>query len=133
MKAIDPDTIDYTGHNEQERLSDPSPEWLEDLMERTEAFVKSQLDVFRWQMTRHVTDVLSTLLAQIVRVVLGLMMIISFSCGVAIWIGDAMGGIHFGFLLMGAFYGLLILVFGRKGGRWIRRRIGNSILTEMLK
>jgi Na+/melibiose symporter-like transporter len=58
--------------------------------------------------------------------------ILMVSVGIAFWLGNFMGKKYYGFLCVGGFYGLAGVVLYFFLHSWIKERVNNSIIRQML-
>lgn len=107
-------------------------ELIEDLFERTESYVKTNLDLVKLKAIDKTADIVSSVVANGAIVILGFFFFLLLNLGIGFWLGTLMGQTHYGFLVLAGFYALvtLLIFFLRKN---IKTPISNSIISQMLK
>jgi hypothetical protein len=105
---------------------------LEPLIEKAKLYGKTSIELYKLKAIEKTTEISSSLVSRAVAFsALGLF-ILMVSFGVAFWLGGFMGKIYYGFLCVGGFYGLAGLVLYFFMHRWVKERVNNSIITQML-
>ena len=106
---------------------------IETLFERTERFTKSSAELYKLKAIDKFADMLSTLIARITVMVFVILFFLILNLGVAMWLGEILGKLYYGFFCVAGFYalgGILLFVFRDE---WIKTPLRNSIITQALK
>ncbi|MFM9945946.1 MAG: phage holin family protein [Bacteroidia bacterium] len=106
---------------------------LEALFEKTETYVKSTLELAKLKTIDKVAEIVSSLLANLVVVILASVFFLIFNIGIALWLGELLGKAYYGFFVVSGFYavfGLVIFIFKNS---LIKTPISNSIISKALK
>lgn len=106
---------------------------IETLFEKTESYVKTNIELLRLKAISKSADMLSSAAAVLILSIIVLMLVILLNIGLALWIGDLMGKSYYGFFAVALFYLVVGLILFAFQGQIIKRPIGNSIITNMLK
>jgi hypothetical protein len=106
---------------------------IETLLERTTEYVKTSLELFKLKSVYKTSDVVSSMLPGTVFVFLVILFILFLSFGLAYYLGNILGGISFGFLIVAGFYGLIGIVLHFLMHNWIKSHIRNYIHKQLLK
>ena len=61
------------------------------------------------------------------------MFVVIVNSGIALWLGDLMGKNYLGFFCVAAFYGVIGCVLYFFMHNWIKKRVSNSLISQMLK
>ena len=104
---------------------------IESLFERSEAYVKTNLDLFKLKAIDKSADVVSTVLSKLVFYVVVLLILISLNTGLALWIGELLGKLYYGFFIVAAFYVLVALLLHFMPGL-IKSPVNSSLISNML-
>ncbi len=104
---------------------------IESLFEKAEAYAKTNLDLFKLKAIDKSADVISTILSKLVFFIAVLLIIVSINIGFALWIGELVGKLYYGFFIVAAFYVLVALVLHFAPGL-IKAPVNNSIILKML-
>ncbi len=104
---------------------------IEPLFERLEAYGKTSYELFRLKTIDKVAGVISSLVSRSIAIIILTMFIIIVNIGIALWLGDLLGKLYYGFFCVAGIYGLAaIIIFAMHDS--IKKSIGNSIISKML-
>jgi hypothetical protein len=106
---------------------------IETLLEKATEYGKSSLELAKLKTLDKTSDVISTLLANSVVLVILSSFMLFLNLGLAFWLGEILGKIYFGFFVVAVFYGIsgvLIYLFMHD---WIRKVVSNNFIKQMLK
>lgn len=107
--------------------------FIEELIEKTVDYGKSSLELAKLKALDKTSDLVSSLLANSVVIIVLFTFMLFLNLGLALWIGQILGEIYFGFFAVAGFYGItafLIYLFLHK---WIKKQVGNAIIKQVLK
>lgn len=104
---------------------------IESLFEKAEAYVKTNLDLFKLKAINKSADVASSIISKLVLFIAVLLIIISLNIGFALWIGELVGKSYYGFFIVAAFYVVVALVLHFIPGL-IKAPVNDSIILKML-
>ena len=105
---------------------------VEALLERGQAYIKTTFQLFKLKGTDKIAEIVSTLASGFVILMLLVFLFVNLNIGIALLIGDLLGKLWLGFLIVSGFYLILlfiILLFLRKS---ISRLISNFIIRNLL-
>jgi hypothetical protein len=80
-----------------------------------------------------ISDVVSTIVPNSVVYILMLPFLLFLNLGIALWLGEELGKIYFGFFAVAAFYCILGLVVKLFMHKWLKKIVGNYIIRTLLK
>ncbi len=106
---------------------------IESLLERATDYSKMSFELVKLKALDKTAEVISSLLSYSVVLVLISSFMLFISLGLAIWLGEILGKIYFGFFVVSAFYGfitIIILLFFQKK---IKQSFRDCIIKQMLK
>lgn len=106
---------------------------VESLLERTEAFAKTSVDLFKLRALDKTADVASTIVSRLVVVIVVAILTLLLNVGIALWIGDALGKSYYGFFIVAAFYALLWLILALFKDAILETPVRNSIIRKAFK
>lgn len=104
---------------------------IEPLFEKIENYGKTSLELYKLKTINKTTSVASTLVSRGTVVVVLLMFLLFASIGLALWLGDILGKPYLGFLCVATFYVLLGGVLYFFLHNFIKRKVSNSIISEI--
>jgi hypothetical protein len=107
-------------------------EMLDDLFEKVEGYVQTNIQLIKLKATDKVADVIGQIVTQIVTIVLFFFFLLMVNLGVAFWLGRILGQPYYGFFIVAGVYAIFvaILVIYRK--TLIKAPINNSIINKIL-
>jgi len=109
------------------------PDSIKELIEKSEAYIKSSIELIRLKAIDQIAEIASSLVSKIVVILFIAMFFFTFNIGVSLWLGAILGKNYLGFLIISGvyiFFGILFYIF-REG--WIKTPLSNSIITQALK
>ena len=107
-------------------------EMLDDLFEKVEGYVRTNIQLIKLKATDKVADILGQVVTQIVTIVLVFFFLLMVNMGIAFWLGRLLGQVYYGFFIVAGVYAIFvaILVIFRK--TIIKAPINNSIINKIL-
>lgn len=105
---------------------------LEPLFERAEAYGKTSYELFKLKAVDKTTGVASTFVSRAIAFFVISMFISVASIGLAIWLGDVLGKLYYGFFCVAGFYGIVGGVLYFFMHNWIKKCVSNSIIVQLL-
>ena len=106
---------------------------IESLVEKAEAYGKTNIDLFKLKAVDKSADVASTIIANLSVLTVLLLFIVMGSIGVALWIGDMLGKASYGFFIVAGFYGIITLALQVFKKELLKMPLNNSIIFNFLK
>ncbi len=106
---------------------------LESLLERASDYGKTSLELVRLKTLEKSTDVVSSLVPHTIAVVLISSVILFLNLGLALWLGDILGRIFYGFFAVGLFYILAVMVIHFFMHKWIKKVVADYLVKHVLK
>ncbi len=106
---------------------------VEVLLEHGQAYVKTSLRLFKFKATDKVADLVSNIASGFVILILLTLLFINLNIGIALLIGDLLGKIWIGFIILSGFYACLGLIVYIFRDRWLKKPVSNSIIAQLLK
>ncbi len=105
---------------------------IESLFKKTGDYVETRIDLMKLQAVNKTSEVTSSLVSNIIIVMLGMMTIMLLNIGIAFYVGEVLGGVHYGFFIVAGFYLLLatlIFVFRKE---WLKTPVQDKMIRKML-
>lgn len=106
---------------------------IETLLEKATDYGKSSYELAKLKTLDKTSDVVSTLLANLVVWVILSSFMLFLNLGLAFWLGEILGKIYFGFFVVAVFYGILGVLIYLFMQDWIRKVVSNNFIKQMLK
>jgi len=106
---------------------------IEALFEKVKDYTKSSAELYRLRALKIYSDVVSTVVTQLVLIIVVAMCVTALNIGIALWLGNIIGQAYYGFFIVAAFYLLLGIVIYAFRKQWIKTPLRNAIITKMQK
>ena len=106
---------------------------VELLFERTEDYSRTLFELAKLRALETTTDVVTSMVSKASVVILASLFVLVFNVGVALLVGDLLGKSYYGFFIVAAFYLLAAMVAHFFLHQWIKRPVGNLIISEALQ
>jgi len=106
---------------------------VEFLLERGQAYANTTIQLLKLKGAERFADIASKLASNFVILILTAIFFINLNIGIALFVGELLGKIWLGFLVVAAFYGIIAFFFYIFRDRLIKRRVRNGIIQELLK
>lgn len=109
------------------------PSLIDTLFKRVTEYTVTYIELIKLRMIKKITEVISSILPDIIISALLIVFLLFLNLGLAFWIGDLLGKVYLGFLLVAAFYFVLgcISHFFMRG--WLRKIAANYVIRQIFK
>ncbi len=104
---------------------------IESLFEKSEAYAKTNINLFKLKAIDKSADVISTVLSKLVFFIAVLTIFLLLTIGLSLWIGELVGTLYYGFFIVAGFYVLVALFLHFVPGL-IKSPVNDSIILKML-
>jgi hypothetical protein len=133
LGAKDLTEIEEIAGDNGENVLEERKEIIEDLFEKAEEYVKTNIQLAKLKATDKVAEIVGSLVTQIAIVVLAFFFLLMVNIGIAFWLGSVLGQTYYGFLIVAGFYALLAIIVYAFRKSIIKTPISNSIISQILK
>ena len=106
---------------------------IESLLERATEYGKTSFELAKLKALDKASDIVSSFVPHSVFIVFILLFMLFFSVGLALWLGEILGNLSFGFFVVAAFYGITGIFFHFFLHKWFKRLVCNSFIKQVLK
>ena len=106
---------------------------IESLLSSATEYGKTSLEIVKLKALDKSSDVISTFIIQAILFVIVLSFFAFLNLGIAIWIGKMVGQLYLGFFMMAGFYCLAGLIYYLFMHDWLKAKINNYIIKQVLK
>ncbi len=109
------------------------PASAETLFRRVTEYSLTYFELIKLKAINKITDVISTVFPDVIVSILFLVFMLFINLGLALWLGDILGKLYLGFLVVAAFYFLMLFVshFFMRG--WFKKVAANYLIKQFLK
>ena len=106
---------------------------VETLIKKSGEYLDIKLELTKLKAINTSSDVLSTIVYWIVKILIIFLFIGFISVGLAICIGQTFGENYYGFIIVGGFYLIVLLLIYAQRKKWIKSPVANDLINKMLK
>jgi hypothetical protein len=106
---------------------------IESLLEKATDYGKASYELVKLKALDKTSDVVSSFIPHTVVLVLIASFLLFLNLGLALWLGEILGKIYFGFLVVAAFYGIIAIVLHFFMHKWLKKLLCNYIIKQVLK
>ena len=103
------------------------------LLEDVEAYVKTNTELFKLQITDRLSDFITSLVVNLIFLLFGFLFIFLLSFALAIWMGNLLGNPSLGFVVTAGIFALLAFLVYLLRESIIQKPVMQSILSKILK
>ena len=113
-------------------MENNQPNTIGSLFENAGDYLETRVELLRLQAVNKSSDIASSLVSGITILLIISLAILLINIGLALWIGELLGKVYLGFLVIAAFYTLLAVLLHLFRHSWIKAPISNIIIKKML-
>lgn len=106
---------------------------LESLLERATEYGKTSYELIRLKTLEKTSDVVSSIIPHSVVIVLIASFMLFVNLGLAFWMGEILGNLFLGFFVIAGFHGIAALVIYFLMHKWLKKRIYEYFIKQLLK
>lgn len=105
---------------------------FDELLGKVADYGKEELELVKLKAIDKVSEKISSTVPGIIVIILVNVFLLFLNLGVAIWVGELLGNLFYGFFAVAAFYGLIALILRLFMYKWLKKQVGNSIIKRIL-
>jgi len=106
---------------------------MELLVDKTTLYVKTSYNLFRLKTILKFSEIVTSIIVISLSGILLIAFMVFFSFALSQYIGDLLGEIYYGYLVVSGFYLVILMLLKIFFYRIIKRKIQNNIIKKMLK
>ena len=114
-------------------MEDDNANLIESLLERVTDYGKTTFELVKLKALDKTTDAVSSFIPHSFVIVLIAIFMLFANLGLALWLGEIIGKIFYGFLVVAAFYGIIGMIIHFFMHKWIKKLVSNYIIKQLLK
>ena len=103
---------------------------LEPLLEKAEAYGETSMELLKLKALDKTADITATLISRFLLSLVVLILVFTLNIAIAFWLGDMLGKVYYGFLVVAACYalaGIILLLIHP----FIKTRVQNTLIRQM--
>jgi O-antigen/teichoic acid export membrane protein len=106
---------------------------IETLIKKSGEYLDTKIELTKLKAINTSSDVLSNMVYLIVKILIIFLFVGFVSVALAILIGKTIGDYYYGFLIVGGFYLIVLLIIYVQRKKWIKEPVANGLINKMLK
>jgi len=96
-------------------------------------YIETRTTLWKLKAIESLSDVSGELVSGMGMIVISSFVIIIFSIGIALLIGDWIGKSYYGFFIVGGIYTMIGLILYARRGQWLKEPFSNMLIRKILK
>jgi len=114
-------------------LMESNAKLIEGLLEKISDYGVTSFELAKLKALDATTDKVSTFIPHLFVFIVVVAFILFTNLGIAFWIGDMLGKIYFGFLVVAGFYGITGIIVHYFMHKWLKKIIWDYLIRILLK
>ncbi|WP_310556918.1 hypothetical protein [Flavobacterium sp.] len=104
---------------------------IEKLIEKAEIYSKTTLELCKYEAVYKSADIFSNLAVKVAMTIVVVMFLLLINVGLALWVGQELGEIYYGFFVVGFGYFCLAFLLYIFREEWVKNPVSNFIINKM--
>jgi hypothetical protein len=106
---------------------------IDNLLSDAGDYIETRTTLWKYKAIESLSDVSGELVSGLGMIVISSFVIIIFSIGIALLIGDWLGKSYYGFFIVGGTYTIIGLILYARRGQWLKEPFSNMLIRKILK
>lgn len=106
---------------------------IENFFVQAEDCTQTSLELMKLKAIDSLAEIISSLVVKFILLAMLALLIIILNIGIALWLGDLIGKLYYGFFGVAFLNGLFMLLLNSFLSEWLKVSISNFIIIQMLK
>jgi hypothetical protein len=106
---------------------------IDNLLSDAGDYIETRTTLWKLKAIESLSDVSGELISGLGMIVVSSFVIIIFSIGFALLIGDLIGKSYYGFFIVGGLYAIIALLLFARRERWLKEPFSNMLIRKILK
>ncbi|HMI60417.1 MAG TPA: hypothetical protein VK518_05895 [Puia sp.] len=106
---------------------------IDNLLSDAGDYIETRTTLWKLKAIESLSDVSGELVSGLGMIVISSFVIIIFSIGISLLIGDWVGKSYYGFFIVGGIYTMIGLILYARRGRWLKEPFSNMLIRKILK
>ena len=105
---------------------------MEAILQKAGEYLETRIELIRLQTVNKSSDLLSHILTQFILITLLILFFLMVNIGLALWVGDVLGKLYYGFFIVAGLDGVVGLIFFLLRKSWLKEPINNLMVRKLL-
>ena len=106
---------------------------IDNLLSDAGDYIETRTTLWKLKAIESLSDVSGELVSGMGMIVISSFVIIIFSIGIALLVGDWVGKSYYGFFIVGGIYTIIGLILYARRGQWLKEPFSNMLIRKILK
>ena len=106
---------------------------IEQIYERVEQYVLTSVELYKLKALQKVAGVATSLITSFLLAIFGLLFLLFVSIGLAVYLGEVMGRIHYGFMIVAGIYLLFSIIVYILRAQVLKDKVNTFIVRKIFK
>jgi Zn-dependent protease with chaperone function len=106
---------------------------IDELLDKATEYGKAELELAKLKALDKVSDIVSGSVPSLIVILSVSVFMLFLNLGVAVWVGGLLENLFLGFFVVAAFYGIIALIMHLFMRKWLKTKVGDSIIKRVLK
>ncbi|MBS1602419.1 MAG: phage holin family protein [Bacteroidetes bacterium] len=106
---------------------------IDNLLSDAGDYIETRTALWKLKAIESLSDVSGELVSGLGMIVISSFVVIIFSIGLALLVGDWVGKSYYGFFIVGGVYAVIALVLYVRRGHWLKEPFSNMLIRKILK
>lgn len=106
---------------------------IDNLLSDAGDYIETRTTLWKYKAIESLSDVSGELVSGLAMIVFTSFVVILFSIGVALLVGDWIGKSYYGFFIIGGIYAVIALIIYARRGDWLKEPFSNMLIRKILK
>ena len=105
---------------------------LKTLFEKTGDYLETRIELLKLQAVNRTSDVTSSIASRFTIAIIAILFVFTLNTAIAMWIGELLGKMYYGFFLVSGFYMLAAVLLYIFRDKWLKKPIHDKLVNKML-
>ncbi len=121
----------YFSNNLYTMMEDKSK--IEQIYERVEQYVSTSVELYKLKALQKVAETATSILTSVILAIFGLLFLLFVSIGLAIYLGEVLGKMHYGFMIVSGIYLLFAVIVYALRAQVLKDKVNTYIVRKIFK
>jgi Putative Actinobacterial Holin-X, holin superfamily III len=105
---------------------------IESLLEKAGDYLETRVELMKLQAVDKITGTASSMASGVILIMIVGLMLFTLSIGIAVWLGDLLGEVYYGFFLVSGFYLLVAVILYLFRSKWLKKPLQDILVKKMI-
>lgn len=106
--------------------------FFEPIIERAQNYGKTSYELLKLKAVDKTADISSSFVSRAIAISAIILFTVFLSIGVALWLGERLGKLYYGFFYVAGFYAIVSCILYFVMHKWMKKRTGDAIVRKIL-